>query len=563
MRAIRVWVWMAVAAGAVSGGRARADDKKPGMFDFQRWKSPVTREREAAGQLAPGGLDLTPAVAQTAEPRIIRVRVYADADYRGMVMRWQVRLRGQIGRVNAVAGPVFNVQFEIESVRSWDRSHVGVPLDAILEELTALDPAREVDLVVGLVTPARGVETSLHRLGEAGAPGRHIALRAMDDEQEGAAIDRSYHLLSDDERGKLYSDRKAHKEVVLFLHEWGHTAGLLHEEDHALIMNPSYDPRQAAFSAFDKQVLALMIAKRLAAPAEAYPESVDLLKLYEKAPPEVGSDKERAQVMAFLRQASMGHRPAGVPPPSSGLSNADADAFNDASAAARAGRLEEAWKILVPILPHLRESKATVETWAHTARLATAIGALSLAEEAIGHVPRGGAEIEKVAADVETIRQRIALAPGAKGGVSPEQEPAYVSAFWATSDLAASGDLRAAHARWEAFASAFPDAAGVDVLACDLELRAKHAPAATKRCEAALAKYRFAERAHYLLGLAAARGGRSAVAEQHLEEAIHIDPQDEGAWRTLAQLYRLEHARGRLDELSRRYQAVFSTSLPP
>jgi Tfp pilus assembly protein PilF len=64
------------------------------------------------------------------------------------------------------------------------------------------------------------------------------------------------------------------------------------------------------------------------------------------------------------------------------------------------------------------------------------------------------------------------------------------------------------------------------------------------------------------LGLAAARAGRGAVAEQHLTEAIHIDPQDADAWRTLAQLYRSQRNRGRLDELSKKYRMIFGTLLP-
>ena len=444
-----------VAAGAtlLAVGLAHAEEKKPGMFDFETWKSPVTREREAAGHIAPTGLDLTPAVPHTAEPRSIRVRVYADSDYRGLVMRWQVRLRAQIGRLNAVVGPVFNVKFEIESLHSWDRSHVGVAFDPILKELAALDPAREVDLVLGLVTPARGVVTSIHQLGEAYTPGRYMVLRGMDDEQEGLAIDRQYHLLSEDERQKLYSDRKGHKEVVLFLHEWGHSAGLLHEEERSMIMNPAYDPRQAAFSAFDKQVLALFIEKRLAFPAEALPERAELVKLFEKAPRDIGSDKDRAQLLAFLRSSQASHDRTGVVPPppttsTSGLSNTDVDGFNSAVAAAQAGHPDEAWKIVAPLLPRLRASKASAEAWTHAAQLATAIGALSVAEEAIGHVPRGGADIEKIAADVEMTRQRIALPSGAKAGLPPEQEPAYVAAFWVTSELVASGTSRRRVRSW-------------------------------------------------------------------------------------------------------------------
>lgn len=548
---------------AALGGRAAADGKKPGMFDFESWKSPVAREREAAGQIAPGSFDLTPAVPHTGEPRVIRVRVYADSDYRGLIMRWQGRLRGQLARVNAVAGPVFNVTFEIESIRTWERSHVGAAFDPIMKELAALDPAREVDLVLGLVTPMRGVATSMHQVGEAFTPGRYLVLRGMDDEQEGLAIDREYHLLSAEERARIYSDRKAHKEVAVFLHEWGHSAGLLHEEDRAMIMNPALDPRQSAFSEFDKKVLALVIDRRHAHPGEAFPERADLAALYEKVPPDVGSEKERMQLLSFLRPRPATRDPAasdkGAP---SGLSPADADIFNRAVAAASAEHLDEAWKILAPLFGRLAASGANAGDWTRAARLALAAGALSAAEEAIGHVARGGPEIEKVAVDVEAIRLRVALPPGRKAGVPPEREPDYVARFRATSKLVAAGDLPGARAGLEAFAAAFPDTAGTDLLTCEVEVRAKHAAVAARRCQAALDKFKFAERAHYLLGLLAARGGRGAEAEQHLQAAIHIDPRDTGAWQTLGELYRSQRARGRLDELARRYQAEFAAPLP-
>jgi tetratricopeptide (TPR) repeat protein len=548
---------------AALAGRAAADGKKPGMFDFESWKSPVAREREAAGQLAPGTFDLTPAVPHTGEPRIIRVRVYADSDYRGLILRWQARLRGQLARVNAVAGPVFNVTFEIESIHDWERSHVGAAFDPIMKELAALDPAREVDLVLALVTPMRGVATSMHQVGEAFTPGRYLVLRGMDDEQEGLAIDREYHLLSAEERARLYSNRKAHKEVAVFLHEWGHSAGLLHEEDRAMIMNPALDPRQSSFSEFDKEVLALVIDRRHAHPGEPFPERADLAALYEKVPAGVGSERERMQLLSFLRPRpttrDLATPDKGAP---SALSPADVDIFNRAVAAANAEHLEEAWKILAPLFGRLGASGANAGDWTRAARLATAAGALTAAEEAIGHVARGGAEIEKVAVEVEAIRLRVALPPGRKAGVPAEREPDYVARFRATSKLVAAGDLAGARAGLEAFAAAFPDTAGADLLTCEVEVRAKHPAIAARRCQAALEKFKFAERAHYLLGLLAARGGRGAEAEQHLQAAIHIDPRDTGAWQTLAELYRSQRARGRLDELGRRYQAEFAAPLP-
>ena len=139
--------WLVVLVCAFAAD-ARADKKKAGLFDIDWWKPPVRHEHNAAQTLAPKGLNLAPGGAAQGEARAIRLRVYADRDYRGVVIRWQSKVRTQIQRINTVVGPVFNVRFEIESLRDWDRSHAGVPLgDALLDELIALDAAREVDLV--------------------------------------------------------------------------------------------------------------------------------------------------------------------------------------------------------------------------------------------------------------------------------------------------------------------------------------------------------------------------------------------------------------------------------
>jgi hypothetical protein len=306
----------AAVLATVLAGTAYADKKTPGLFDFgSTWKTPVGHERDAAKELAPGGLDLSPAVP-AGEPRVIRVRFYVDRDYRSLVLRWQGKLRAQIQRVNAVVTRVFNVRFEIESLRDWDRSHVGAQLEPILGELEALDPAREVDLVIGVgapppPTPLQEVVSSIHQIGVSRLLARHFVLRGMDDDQEIRALEREFKLISPEERQRLYEDRKAHKEVVVFLHEWGHTLGLLHNEDRSIIMNPAYHPRQASFSDFEKRQIALVVARRLARPTEAFPETADLPALLATAPRDEGSDQERADLAAVTRGRGQGAVEAG------------------------------------------------------------------------------------------------------------------------------------------------------------------------------------------------------------------------------------------------------------
>jgi tetratricopeptide (TPR) repeat protein len=557
----------AAVCGLVVAGPVRAEKKKPGMFDFDWWKPPVKHEHDAAQRLAPQGLNVSPGAVPKGEARAIRLRLYADRDYRGVVIRWQAKARAQIQRINAVVGSAFNVRFEVESTRDWDRSHVGVPLgDKLLDELEALDPAKEVDLVVGLVTPLQGVATSVHSIGIAGYLSRHFLLRGMDDEQEFRDFEREFKLISAEERQRLYVDRKAHKEVVLFLHEWGHTLGLIHHEERKFIMNTLYDPQQTEFSDYDRQIVGLVVDRRLAARDVPFPESADLLPLVTAMPAEEGSERERAHLLDLVRRRAEHQRSAkrGAQDAENAvdLPAADVDAFNRAVAAVNAARNEEAWKLIAPIIEHARARKAGGKTWQRIAELAAAAGALTRADEAAGLAGKSAAA-QKIIADIESTRHRIALPlDAAKLGVPPDKEPAYVAGFYDTARVLSGTDTAAARARLADFVAAFPDAPGSEVLSCDLELRAKRVAAATKHCEAALAKFKGATRAHYFLALIALRARREPVAEQHLRQAILLDPTDPTCWRALARFYRDTHASKRLADLANEHQAVMSSPLP-
>jgi hypothetical protein len=559
------WVVAALSCALAGMGAAHAQKKKKdGLFDIDWWKPPVRHEHNAAQSYAPRGLNVAPGGAPQGEARVLRMRIYADRDYRGTVIRWQTKMKAQVQRINTVVGAVFNLRFEIDGLREWDRSHAGVALgSALVDELEALDPAKDVDLVIGLVTPLQGVATSAHSIGIAPYLGRHFVLRGMDDEQEFRDFERAFPLISADERQRLYSDRKAHKEVVLFLHEWGHTLGLTHHEERRSIMNPAYDHQQTEFSDYDKRVVSLVVERRAAARDQPFPESADLLPVVTAMPAEEGSEAERTHLLDLLRRrVEHGKRAARDAKDGVDLSPADVDAFNKAVAALNGGRQDEAWKLLAPIIEHTRARKAGGKTWLYIAELASAAGALTAADDAAGRAG-ASADAQKIVADIESTRHRIALPlDAAKLGVPPEREPAYVAGFYDTARLLFGNDPATARARLGELAAAFPGAPGVDVLSCDLELKAKHAALASKHCEAALAKFKGATRAHYLLALIAFRARREAVGEQHLRQAILLDPTDPVAWKTLAQFYRNTGASKRLAQLASEHQALLSSPLP-
>ena len=383
----------------------------------------------------------------------------------------------------------------------------------------------------------------------------------MDDEEEIRALEQEFKLISVEERQRLYGERKAHKEVVVFLHEWGHALGLLHNEDKTIIMNPAYDHQQRGFSEFEKRVLALVVARRLARPTELYPETADLVPLLAAAPRDEGSDKDRAELLAFARERAQGGGGRAASGSASDLPPADVAAFNRAVAAANAGNKAEGWGALAPVFAHARTGKVAAATWAQLASLAASLGAVSAAEDA---VTRAGSDADttKLAAQLASTRYQVALpVAGATIGVPPDKEPAYVAGFW---EVLASADAEPAAGRTKlaSLATAFPEAPGVDVLTCDLELRAKHTAAGVKRCEAALTKFPTAIRAHYLLGLTAARARKDMVAEQHLRRAILLDPADPSAWSLLAQIYRANRDKRRLTDLANQHQTLLSSPLP-
>ena len=117
-----------------------------------------------------------------------------------------------------------------------------------LEELVAHDPGADVDWVIGLVGSMPRASLDFRELGESMVLGKHMVLRDMNDAEEQRLLGEALDTLGDDERLRLYGERKRHKQTVVLLHEIGHTLSAIHVREATDIMHPSYDNRMQAFA---------------------------------------------------------------------------------------------------------------------------------------------------------------------------------------------------------------------------------------------------------------------------------------------------------------------------
>ncbi|HZI10489.1 MAG TPA: matrixin family metalloprotease [Myxococcus sp.] len=212
-------------------------------------KRPVDYAREHAKTLAPAKLEAAQGAPPATGPlRRLRVRVYADSDYREQVVRWRSRIVDQLRRASDAVRAPLGVTFELETTHPWERRVAGDDLDASLNELEALDSGEDVDLVIGFISALKVFTVSQHQLGMARMMGRHIVLREMENPAEVRQLMEALIHLPQDEREALYQQRRQHKETSVLLHEWAHTLGVFHVQDSHWMMYPNYEPHQAAFA---------------------------------------------------------------------------------------------------------------------------------------------------------------------------------------------------------------------------------------------------------------------------------------------------------------------------
>jgi tetratricopeptide (TPR) repeat protein len=588
----------------------------------QLQKNEYQMQREQVQKLEPAPI-LTPQRTGGGGVVTLRIRFYADSEYRASGLRWQERAKQQLAELNRVVEPGFGVRFEAESFHRWERQGGSGQLEPLLAELTRIDPGADVDWVVGLVAPLPLVTTSLHNLGMAQVLGRHFLLRGMSSIEELDSISQAFNLLDPADREALYSRRKQHKELSLFLHEWAHTLGAMHVEDHTRLMCPTYSTRMSQFSLADAGVIGAGLEARLMSRGR---DAIDWSRLrgFLAENDDAGWMRDdRKTVLALLGGAQAG---AGG---GAGWSTEEGATYDRAVALLKQGKEEAAWTALGPLaaqtprkrqvvrlmcrLSHLaaageqgraacqqaisaapddpeahldlaqalllrgqpaealaaaraattlieRRAQKNDDAWVGVAAIHRQLGTLSQAEEALRRAgPARGAELETAA--LARTRRYLGMPTGhPRFHPGVDDELAYAEAFRRASDLGADKKLGEAKAVIDAALRRFPDGPGLHVLGCEIALRQGRAAAAAKACAAALALMDEQPRAHYLTANVKLAQGQPDAAVKSLRRAIALDGKEPVYWSTLAEVLR---SLGRRKELSALLAEQAEAAVPP
>jgi tetratricopeptide (TPR) repeat protein len=532
------WAWRAKAA--ISFALAALIAPVP-RAAAQWQKNEYQQQKEWAQQFEPSPIQ----VQRRATPgpaKVMRLRFYADADFRsGGGVRWQDRLRAQLGQINQVLEPGFGVRLEAESFHRWDRSGANGALTPMLDDLERTDRGADVDWVVGLVAPLPLVSMSFHDLGVARLLGRHFVLRSMASVAEMDDFTRVFHALDQSQREALYGHRKEHKEIAIFLHEWAHTLGAFHANDPTRIMGPGYSQRSGLISEDDAGLIAAGLGAKLASRGHDTIDWTPTRAFLADHPAVDWLPSERASLVSLLAASAV--RPA-VPGPQAGLPSSAAPAkpapsasvvaaINAAHAHLRAGRTGDA----LAVARKAQQAGGDPAAWISLAQLDGEIGALTDADAAIS---KAGADPGAAPIAAELVHMRRSLGIPAAGGrfaLAPDREPDLVAAVQRVRTLLVHDQLdEAAKAANEELAH-FPGAPGLHALACEAAVRSKRVREASSSCAAALAGMEEQPRVHYLTGILHANAGRLGPAMKSMRRATTLAPEDPSYWRAMGQVF--------------------------
>lgn len=354
-------------------------------FYDSRWGESKRLQEAAAKRATPRALQPTGGEEGAARLRVMRIHAYASPRYTAEVVDWRRQLEALIDDANRLLGPTLSIRLEVATAATWAERSDGQGLGDQLTELRSQDDGSGADWVVGLVGSVPRAEVSFHQLGLSNRPGKHIVMRAMSDATELDAIQKNLKELNDAARQELYTARKRHKVTTVFLHEIGHTLGVIHERDAAAILSPRYSSDAERFSPEATEWMRATLRDRLGTTTPGEPALAETVLGLLARSPEVWVTSERDELLQQMQLAMVQSPPppaataksAPVPLPSAtapgtaadrhaesppgggqpaGIAAADAALFAQALADEKAGKQASAEKLARPLFTRYPDS---------------------------------------------------------------------------------------------------------------------------------------------------------------------------------------------------------------
>ena len=326
---MRVWLsiaTMALCAGCFYDSRW-GDDKKVQQARAAQSRPALSSEPASAAHAAP-----VAASTNRESKRTLRVRALLARSFTVGVVDAPRHVRTVLDDASDVLESTLGARLELEGIRAWDLAS-DADLKAALAESKKADPGTDVDWVVGFVGALPRATQSFHDLGMGDVVGKHVVLRAPSTAEHHDALEASYGELSDDERRAIQKGAKRHRAAVVFLHEIGHTLGLVHERSARSIMFHQYGPRATSFSPESAAVMKVALDSRSPRTSrEASDLYRELAATMKRAPDGVFVEDERRQMVARYEEAAT---------------------TNEANAAQHEQRAEAAARPAVPETPDL------------------------------------------------------------------------------------------------------------------------------------------------------------------------------------------------------------------